>query len=110
MISGAPRTTREATEPAYMPASKPMLSAMRAEAGSKTEAGRIQRLPARRELRRRAGVASQLDSIPGVGPARRKALLKAFGSLDAIRAASVEQVAAVPGIPRTIAEAVKEVL
>jgi len=61
-----------------------------------------------RARRRKAGVASQLDSIPGVGPARRKALLKAFGSLDAIRAASVEQLAAVPGIPRTVAQAVKE--
>ena len=58
--------------------------------------------------RRRAGVASQLDSIPGVGPARRKALLKAFGSLDNIRAASVKQLAAVPGIPRTVAQAIKE--
>ena len=63
-----------------------------------------------RMRRRRAGVASQLDSIPGVGPARRKALLKAFGSLDAIRMASVEQVAAVPGIPLAVAEAVKEYL
>ncbi len=61
-----------------------------------------------RARRRRAGVASQLDSIPGVGPARRKALLKAFGSLNGIRAASVEQLAAVPGIPRTVALAVKE--
>ena len=61
-----------------------------------------------RARRRKAGVASQLDSIPGVGPARRKALLKAFGSLGAIHAASVEQLAAVPGIPRTVAQAVKE--
>jgi excinuclease ABC subunit C len=63
-----------------------------------------------RKRRRRAGVASQLDSIPGVGPARRKALLKAFGSLDGIRAASVEQLAAVPGIPRAVALAIKEYL
>jgi len=61
-----------------------------------------------RARRRRAGVASQLDSIPGVGPARRKALLKAFGSLGAIRAASVEHLAAVPGIPHTVALAIKE--
>ncbi len=61
-----------------------------------------------RARRRKAGVASQLDSIPGVGPARRKALLKAFGSLGAIRVASVEQLAAVPGIPRAVAQAVKE--
>jgi excinuclease ABC subunit C len=58
--------------------------------------------------RRKAGVASQLDSVPGVGPARRKALLKAFGSIDAIRAASVEEVAAVPGIPKTLALTIKE--
>jgi excinuclease ABC subunit C len=61
-----------------------------------------------RARRRRVGVASQLDSIPGVGPARRKALLRAFGSIDAIRAASVEQLAAVPGIPSTVALAIKE--
>jgi excinuclease ABC subunit C len=61
-----------------------------------------------RRRRRRAGIASQLDSIPGVGPARRKALLKAFGSLDGIRAATVEQLAAVPGIPQQVALAVKE--
>ncbi len=61
-----------------------------------------------RARRRRAGVASQLDSIPGVGPARRKALLKAFGSLEAIRAATVDQLAAVPGVPRNVAQAIKE--
>jgi excinuclease ABC subunit C len=61
-----------------------------------------------RARRRRTGVASQLDSVPGVGPARRKALLKAFGSLDAIRLASVDQLAAVPGVPRAVALAVKE--
>lgn len=63
-----------------------------------------------RARRRRAGVASQLDSVPGVGPARRTALLKAFGSLDALRAASVEQLAAVPGIPHKVAVAIKEYL
>lgn len=61
-----------------------------------------------RARRQKVGVASQLDSILGVGPARRKALLKAFGSLDAIRAASVEQLAAVPGIPRAVAVTIKE--
>ena len=61
-----------------------------------------------RTRRRRAGVASQLDSIPGIGPARRNALLKAFGSLNAIRAASVDQLAAVPGVPASVALAIKE--
>lgn len=58
--------------------------------------------------RRRAGSASQLDAIPGVGPARRKALLKAFGSIEAIRAASIEELAAVPGIPKKVALTIKE--
>ena len=61
-----------------------------------------------RTRRTRAGLASELDSIPGVGPVRRKALLRAFGSLDHIRAASEEELAAVPGIPRTVAESIKE--
>lgn len=61
-----------------------------------------------RQRRRRAGLASELDSIPGVGPVRRRALLKAFGSLEHIRAASVEELAAVPGVPRRVAEAIKE--
>jgi excinuclease ABC subunit C len=61
-----------------------------------------------RQRRRRAGVASQLDSIPGIGPARRKALLKAFGSIEGIRAATVEQLAAVPGIPHEVALIIKE--
>ena len=65
---------------------------------------------AHRSLRTRTGIASQLDAIPGVGPARRKALLKQFGSLDAIRAADVDAIAAVPGIPRDVAIAIKESL
>jgi excinuclease ABC subunit C len=61
-----------------------------------------------RARRRKAGLASQLESVPGVGPARRKTLLKVFGSLDGIRLASVEQLAAAPGIPWSVAEAIKE--
>jgi excinuclease ABC subunit C len=54
--------------------------------------------------------ASALDDIEGVGPKRKKALLKAFGSVKKLRAASAEEIAAVPGIPRDIAEQVAEVL
>jgi len=57
--------------------------------------------------RRKVGLASQLESIPGIGPARRKALLKAFGSIEAIRAASREELDAVPGLPRSVAERIK---
>ncbi len=61
-----------------------------------------------RVRRGRASLASELDNIPGVGPVRRRLLLKTFGSLERIRAASVEELAAVPGIPRKVAEAIKE--
>jgi excinuclease ABC subunit C len=57
-----------------------------------------------RQVRAKASVASLLEEVPGIGPRRRKALLRAFGSLQALRAADVEAVAAVPGIPRAVAE------
>jgi excinuclease ABC subunit C len=63
-----------------------------------------------RKLRSKHGIASQLDQIPGIGPRRRQALLKAFGSIQAIRAASVEELAAVPGMTRRAAEQVKSSL
>jgi excinuclease ABC subunit C len=65
-------------------------------------------ITAHRSLRGKTGIASQLDAIPGVGPTRRRALLKHFGSIDAIRAADVEAITAVPGIPREVAAAIKE--
>jgi excinuclease ABC subunit C len=49
-------------------------------------------------------VASELDGVPGLGPARRAALLKHFGSLRKIKAAGVDEIAALPGFgPRTAA-------
>ena len=48
-----------------------------------------------------------MEDIPGVGPARRKALLKAFGNLKAIREADLDTLTAVPGMNRTAAEAVR---
>ena len=60
-----------------------------------------------RVLRAKAFTHSQLEDIPGIGPARRKALLKAFGSLKALREATVEEIAAVKGMTRQTAEAVK---
>ena len=51
---------------------------------------------------------SILDDIDGVGPARRKALMKAFGSAEAIRAASVDELAEVPSMNRRAAEHVYE--
>ena len=61
-----------------------------------------------RVLRARAFTHSQLEDIPGIGPERRKALLKAFGSLKNIREAEIDEIAAVRGMTRKTAEAVKE--
>ena len=61
-------------------------------------------ITAHRKKRTKLGMASQLDSIPGIGPTRRKSLLKHFGSVDKIRDASVEELIAVQGMTRAAAE------
>jgi excinuclease ABC subunit C len=63
-----------------------------------------------RELRGKAMTASVLDDIPGVGPKRKKLLLKAFGSVKRMREADVQALAAVPGIPLDVAEEIAAVL
>ncbi len=63
-----------------------------------------------RKLRAKAALRSPLEEIPGIGPKRKRALLKAFGSLDGIRQASVEEIAAVPGMTRKAAEELKSLL
>ncbi|MDE7223623.1 MAG: excinuclease ABC subunit UvrC [Acetatifactor sp.] len=57
-----------------------------------------------RSLRSKAQVKSQLDDIPGVGPARRKALMRHFKSLEEIKEAQVEDLMQVPEIPQNVAE------
>ncbi len=64
-------------------------------------------ITAHRKRRSKLGLASQLDSIPGIGPARRKALLSYFGSIDAIRKATVDELSAAPKMNTNLAEAVK---
>jgi len=64
-------------------------------------------ITAHRKQRSKIGLASQLDSIPGIGPVRRKALLRHFGSIDAIRAASEEELTAAPKMNANLAEAIK---
>jgi excinuclease ABC subunit C len=63
-----------------------------------------------RSLRAKSALSSTLEEVPGIGPKRRRALLLAFGSLDGIRAATVEQLAAVPGMTRKSAEEIKGLL
>ena len=59
-----------------------------------------------RKLRSQASLRSSLEDIPGVGPARRKALLKYFGSLKRIRAASQEELQQAPGMSAGLAETI----
>ncbi len=59
-----------------------------------------------RGVRQRSGMQSALDIIPGVGPKRKKALLRKFGSLKAVREATAEEIAATPGFTKSLAEKV----
>ncbi len=63
-----------------------------------------------RTLRDRKTVRSAFDDLPGVGPKRKRELLKVFGSIKRVRDAPVEQIAAVPGIGRALAARIKATL
>ena len=63
-----------------------------------------------RNVRSKKGFRSAMDDIPGIGPKRKKALLTQFGTLKAIREATLEELAAAPGMTRQAAEKVKELL
>jgi excinuclease ABC subunit C len=63
-----------------------------------------------RAKRGKAATASVLDDVPGLGPARRAALLKHFGSVRKLRAASVEEIAAVPGVSARLAATIAAAL
>jgi excinuclease ABC subunit C len=63
-----------------------------------------------RKRRTKSGLASRLDTIAGVGPARRKALLGKFGSIQNIQAASVDELSSIPGISENLAHQIKNQL
>jgi excinuclease ABC subunit C len=63
-----------------------------------------------RKLRRKEAIASVLDDIPGIGPKRKKALLKKFGSTEAIKEASSEELRRTEGMTSALAKKVKEEL
>ncbi len=67
-------------------------------------------LVSHRQRRRKETFHSRLEEIPGIGPKRRRALLKHFGSIEALRQASVEELARVPGMNRRAAEQLKSYL
>lgn len=63
-----------------------------------------------RELRDKAMTVSILDEVEGVGPTRKKAIMRHFGSMKRLRAASAEDIAAVKGVPEQVAQAVYDTL
>lgn len=67
-------------------------------------------ITAHRKRRGKIGLVSRLDMIPGLGPARRKALINRFGSVEGILAASVEELSEVKGISNNLALSIKSQL
>ena len=63
-----------------------------------------------RQLRGKASIRSRLEEVPGIGPARRRALLAAFRSLQGIKEADMDSLAAVRGMSRPAAQALYEAL
>ena len=63
-----------------------------------------------RNVRKKSGLRSALDDVPGVGPKRKRALLRKFGSLKGVRDASADEIAQTPGFTRGLAEKVLEAL
>jgi len=61
-------------------------------------------------IRKRETFASALDTIPGIGPKRKRALLRQFGSVKAMREATVEELAAARGITQSLARKIKKYL
>ncbi len=64
-------------------------------------------ITAHRKQRTKTGIASRLDSIAGVGPARRKALLGKFGSIQNILNASIDDLSSIPGVSESLAHSIK---
>ena len=63
-----------------------------------------------RKLKRKNTLHSQIDNIPGIGPKRRRLLLKHFGSLTGLRHATLEEILQVPGIPEKLAKEIQSSL
>jgi excinuclease ABC subunit C len=63
-----------------------------------------------RSVRGKQSVRSALDEVPGIGPSRKKALLRRFGSVRAIREATADEIAATQGFTKSLAEKVKAAL
>jgi excinuclease ABC, C subunit len=96
----------DATDPILLPATSPALYLVQR---LRDEAHRFA-ITYHRDLRARRSVRSAFDDLPGVGPKRKRELLKVFGSIKRVRDAPVEQIAAVPGIGPSLAARIKATL
>jgi len=96
----------EHDEPVLLPTTSPALYLMQR---LRDEAHRFA-ITYHRSLRAKAATRSAFDDLPGVGPKRRAALLRVFGSAKRVREAPVEQVAAVPGIGPALAAKIKSAM
>jgi len=92
------------TEPIILPKSSPGLQLLQR---LRDEAHRFA-LGYHQRIRKRETFASALDTIPGIGPKRKRALLRQFGSVKAIREAPIEDLAAARGITQSLAKKIKE--
>ena len=90
-------------EPLRIPRSSPVLQLLQR---IRDEAHRFA-ITAHRSQRGKIGLASRLDAVVGVGPARRKELINRFGSIEGILAASVEEISQIKGISAEMAQAIK---
>jgi len=93
-------------EPIVLPGSSPGLQLLQRV---RDEAHRFA-LGYHQRVRRREAFGSRLDSIPGIGPRRKRSLLKQFGSVRGIREASIEELAATTGMTQSLAKRIKELL
>jgi len=93
-------------QPAYIPKDSPALHILQR---ARDEAHRFA-ISYHQKLRRKGFITSALDNIPGIGPKRKKALLRQFGSIEAIKEASLEELSQTEGITLALAKKVKEQL
>ena len=93
-------------EPIVLPRTSPALFLMQR---ARDEAHRFA-ITFHRERRSKGSTKSAMDIVPGIGPKRRKMLLRRFGSAAGVRQASLEDLAAVPGMTLTLAQKIKEYL
>jgi excinuclease ABC subunit C len=96
----------ERPDPIVLPATSPALYLVQR---LRDEAHRFA-ITYHRGLRAKRAVRSAFDDLPGVGPKRKRELLKVFGSIKRVRDAPVEQIAAVPGIGASLAARIKATL